>query len=138
MRFPVLLSLVVAVSCLFACGPKVAQCNTSTCTGCCDQATDKCLVGAEVTACGKGGTFCVACLSTQVCSSNTCTAKATSSGGGSCSASNCDGCCDSTGTCLRGQSLEACGATGATCAACAVGQTCPPLTAGTSFGGRCQ
>lgn len=54
-----------------------------------------------------------------------------------CNASNCDGCCDDTGRCVTGISLEACGAGGATCGVCPGGQTCAELTPGTAFGGKC-
>jgi hypothetical protein len=54
-----------------------------------------------------------------------------------CNASNCDGCCDDTGSCFKGISAEACGAGGATCAVCAGGQTCAALDVASMFGGRC-
>jgi hypothetical protein len=54
-----------------------------------------------------------------------------------CNASNCDGCCDDTGSCFKGTSPEACGATGQTCAVCAMGQNCARVDQNNEFGGRC-
>jgi hypothetical protein len=54
-----------------------------------------------------------------------------------CNASNCDGCCDDTGSCFKGTSPEACGATGQTCAVCAMGQNCARVDQNSEFGGRC-
>ncbi|MCC6336892.1 MAG: hypothetical protein IT380_23235 [Myxococcales bacterium] len=54
-----------------------------------------------------------------------------------CNASNCDGCCDETGSCFKGISREACGAAGASCAVCATGQTCDKLDPLKEFGGKC-
>jgi hypothetical protein len=54
-----------------------------------------------------------------------------------CNASNCDGCCDDTGSCFKGTSPEACGATGQTCAVCSMGQSCARVDQNSEFGGRC-
>jgi hypothetical protein len=54
-----------------------------------------------------------------------------------CNASNCDGCCDDTGSCFKGISTEACGAAGASCMVCSAGQTCERLDPLKDFGGKC-
>lgn len=41
-----------------------------------------------------------------------------------CQPSNCNGCCDESGTCRSGTELEACGVLGTACAACAADQSC--------------
>jgi hypothetical protein len=53
--------------------------------------------------------------------------------GARCNASNCAGCCDETGTCLKGTAPEACGVSGALCLAC----PCTKVDATNEFGGRC-
>lgn len=55
-----------------------------------------------------------------------------------CSASNCDGCCDDTGTCFKGTSQEACGSAGASCMVCTTGQACARIDQNSEFGGRCS
>lgn len=55
-----------------------------------------------------------------------------------CNASNCDGCCDETLTCVKGTTIETCGAGGATCAPCATGQSCARVDQNSEFGGRCS
>lgn len=55
-----------------------------------------------------------------------------------CNASNCDGCCDDTGSCFKGISTEACGAAGASCMVCTAGQTCDKLDPLKDFGGKCN
>jgi hypothetical protein len=42
----------------------------------------------------------------------------------SCSASNCNGCCDDRGTCQFGAANQACGSGGATCTSCLISQSC--------------
>jgi hypothetical protein len=133
------LLLLVLVLGLSACGPAVAKCNPTTCAmGCCNQDTDRCEAGTIGALCGGGGSLCVTCPQAQECSSQLCKAKATTGTGSSCTAANCDGCCDHAGTCVGGVVAGSCGASGATCASCAVGQTCAPLNGPTGFGGRCQ
>lgn len=132
----IFLGFVVALSAA-ACGLGVTvntPCTTSNCTGCCDQQSGKCEAGNQAAACGTGGKLCIACATAEVCSPTSVCKAAPQS----CSASNCDGCCDATGVCFKGQSSEACGASGASCAACMAGQTCQPLTAGSTFGGSCR
>ncbi|MBL8940297.1 MAG: hypothetical protein JNM69_37470 [Archangium sp.] len=41
-----------------------------------------------------------------------------------CGPSSCTGCCDSSGACVAGVTVQACGAMGATCAACSVTDSC--------------
>jgi hypothetical protein len=62
------------------------------------------------------------------------------SGGGSsfCNASNCAGCCDSTGVCLMGSSSIACGNAGSSCSICATTQSCQRVNPNSPFGGNCQ
>ena len=55
-----------------------------------------------------------------------------------CNASNCDGCCDDTGSCFKGTSREACGRGGASCSVCATGQTCAKVDLMAEFGGICS
>ncbi|MBL8909301.1 MAG: hypothetical protein JNM17_01235 [Archangium sp.] len=126
-----LLSSMLAMSC----GPR---CTVANCSGCCDQTTDTCRAGSEATACGKGGTLCVACPSNQLCSTTTQTCVQRPAQTTMCGAANCDGCCDDVGNCLNGQSTASCGSGGATCTVCAMGQSCAPLTMGGAFGGRCM
>ncbi|MFZ5439280.1 MAG: hypothetical protein ACOZQL_04685 [Myxococcota bacterium] len=55
-----------------------------------------------------------------------------------CSASNCDGCCDSMDVCQKGSANpEQCGSGGASCGICAAGQTCARVDQNSEFGGRC-
>ncbi len=54
-----------------------------------------------------------------------------------CNASNCDGCCDDTGSCFAGISTEACGAAGQSCSVCTAGQQCSKVDVNSNFGGRC-
>lgn len=49
----------------------------------------------------------------------------------------CEGCCDDTGTCFPGISVEACGANAETCTACTAGQVCERLLVTSSIGGKC-
>lgn len=113
----VLLTLFIA-----SCGSAKANCDSTTCDGCCDQMTDTCRAGSEATACGTGGKLCIACPGQQVCTANVC--KTAPSTVPQCSATNCDGCCDSTGTCQSGKTTESCGRDGETCAPCATGKSC--------------
>jgi hypothetical protein len=132
LRFALTLCLLLVA---FACGTPAPKCTTANCTGCCDQMTDTCRAGSEATACGVGGTLCVACPSTQTCRSDrTCGSVAMNT---SCGASNCDGCCDTSGTCFKGQVADFCGAGGAACRVCASSQTCQRVDASSEFGGRC-
>jgi hypothetical protein len=41
-----------------------------------------------------------------------------------CTSSSCSGCCDATGACQPGSSVQACGSAGFTCIACSIGQAC--------------
>ncbi len=51
-----------------------------------------------------------------------------------CSASNCPGCCDENQQCFTGLADVACGNAGATCMACAMGQTCVASATGSDAG----
>lgn len=44
-----------------------------------------------------------------------------------CGAGSCAGCCDSTGECVTGNSVSACGSSGNTCATCGLGKVCDPV-----------
>lgn len=101
-------------------------CATNSCSGCCD--ATNCVVGNELTACGRGGVQCADCSqSGGVCSGGVCSGcsancagkcpGASDGCGGTCSANLCSGCCDDT-TCLGGDSDTACGSAGAACEVC--------------------
>lgn len=119
---------------LVACGPTSSKCNTTNCGGCCDQMTDTCVAGTEATDCGAGGKLCVVCASGKSCGSGVCFTPTMVV---QCSASNCDGCCDS-GTCFHGVANEACGSAGASCQVCGSGKTCQLVNASSQFGGACN
>lgn len=56
-----------------------------------------------------------------------------------CTASNCDGCCDDQGVCQLGDKLEACGSSGASCAACmGTGVSCQRVSSSNPYGGECK
>src|SRR5688572_765924 len=85
------------------------QCDSSNCSGCCDE-FGTCFAGTEVDACGKGGDFCVECPEQNACSdAGTCVA---------CNPNNCLGCCDDEGICQPGDQREACGDGGEACSEC--------------------
>src|SRR4051794_1502696 len=48
-----------------------------------------------------------------------------------CSADNCTGCCDDTGSCANGNTKDACGANGITCQTCNGTQSCAGTDGGT-------
>lgn len=60
-------------------------------------------------------------------------------GGSSCTALNCTGCCDASGTCQAGKSASSCGSAGAACSACASAQACQSgrCVSPASDGGSC-
>ena len=56
-----------------------------------------------------------------------------------CTVSNCDGCCDESGLCQKGTSIDNCGSAAATCIACAgTGAACVKLVATNEYGGSCR
>ena len=57
------------------------------------------------------------------------------SSGPTCSASNCNGCCDQSGSCQLGTTTEACGASGGQCTACGTGLQCLAGRCSASSGG---
>jgi hypothetical protein len=134
-----LAALCAAVSC-GSCKGHPGPCGPSNCLGCCDTAGE-CQRGVDRAECGFGGGSCAICNVTQACNSGQCGAPFDGGhpdgGDAGCSLQNCYGCCDSSGECVLGQDQNACGASGAACAACDAGQTCDPL-AGTDAGGQCD
>ncbi len=50
---------------------------------------------------------------------------------------NCNGCCDTSGSCLSGQTTEMCGEKGASCEDCAAGEFCARVNPSSDRGGRC-
>ncbi|MBE2252584.1 MAG: hypothetical protein IAE78_23830 [Myxococcus sp.] len=134
-----------------SCGP-TRLCTATNCTGCCDT-SGQCRSGFDNSACGTRGAVCGTCGLGQTCLSGACSVTGTgagnagtgggfsgtgggsaggSTGGGSvsCNASNCPGCCSTTGQCFTGRSDQACGSAGATCTACSLGQSCTALGVG--------
>lgn len=88
------------------------SCETSTstcgpCAGCCYGTL--CRVGNELLACGGGGGVCAVCAHAETCISGRCER---------CGPSNCQGCCDSLGTCQQGDDDFFCGVGGASCRFC--------------------
>ncbi len=90
---------------------KSCVCDSATCTGCCDPASQTCKSGNDSSACGKSGTACKKCDAGQVCSNGVC------GKGEKCSSSNCTGCCDGD-TCKTGNTPAFCGSSGAACKKC--------------------
>ena len=130
------------------CNLATAQCEGPVCSaascpnGCCDE-NGECQPGTAHQQCGRGGVACEDCSQYQYCSSETGTCRdnppcgpetcpkgccvpqqngpdicdTTRQGctpGGAC----CDGCCDSSGTCLSGKDDGACGLNGSDCMVC--------------------
>ena len=62
--------------------PPTMTCSSANCGGCCDQTTNKCISGVELSACGRGGQACVSCPSNFQCVVGSCTAP-NGAGGGS-------------------------------------------------------
>lgn len=98
-------------------------CDPNTCPlGCCD-ATGNCIAGDTESGCGKAGIACKECGSGEICDKDrVCKTPPTT-----CTAATCaDGCCDTTGTCIKltSQSGQACGTGGGACSACAATQEC--------------
>lgn len=87
-------------------------CNAQTCPdGCCDQ-NGLCRFGGDNDSCGVRGSACVACGANENCVNGICTDVP-------CNASTCpNGCCDTSGTCRNGDTIQACGDGGAACQAC--------------------
>lgn len=96
-------------------------CGPGTCDGCCDPATGACQAGDEITACGVSGALCADCAELGFdCQAGTCAGKPPE-----CSSMSCSGCCDAAGVCRGGDTSDACGNAGATCANCsALGEGC--------------
>ncbi len=66
-----------------------------------------------------------------------CGSSGTTTGGSSCNASNCGGCCSTTGRC-EVQSASACGVGGGSCVACAGNEVCTAQGACSSTSGVCD
>lgn len=123
-------ALLLIASLTLACGTAPIPCTTMNCVGCCDSATSKCLAGTEATACGTKGNLCIACPGNQTCAAGLCKTAAVVT----CNASNCNGCCDNTGTCFSGTNNGACGRGGASCITCVAPQSCLSTASGGSCG----
>jgi hypothetical protein len=120
--------------CAGKCGPVTFKCKkrkkTVDCGSCaCNPPCDECFLCNETTrvcevdpekegdACGQTGQFCHA-DGACICDDTSCPACAICQGDGSCTEPCAgDGCCDN-GACLGGNTVEACGSDGETCAAC--------------------
>ncbi len=103
-----------------ACEGPPPLCGPDTCpNGCC--LGDTCLDGNIDTACGVGGKECLNCMGqNQVCTGQACVPPPPT-----CTAANCPGCCDPSGTCFAGFLNTRCGSGGSTCADCSsTGSTC--------------
>lgn len=106
-----------------SCG--TTRCDASNCSGCC--VGDLCLPGNSQFACGANGGSCGRCNAGEVC-------RVTSVGGGRCETTqtkcgpaNCGGCCTVNGTCLGGQTDDACGRLGQQCDRCnQINEYCVP------------
>lgn len=89
------------------------ECNAATCpSGCCDG--NSCVPGTSNASCGRGGQACVSCPSNGYCDPGLQQCVGT----GSCSPSNCSGCCDQWGNCNWGGDSWACGMGGVICSDC--------------------
>lgn len=80
------------------------------CPGCIN-AAGICQAGEFDTACGRGGSECVACEAPEVCAEGVCESPPT------CGPDNCEGCCDGD-DCVPTPSRSACGAGGDECTEC--------------------
>lgn len=118
------------------------SCSPANCGGCC--LGTQCLIGADNTACGKGGAACQNCTGAgQICgplgtpNERTCQAQP------ACGPANCAGCCAGN-TCVNPPTAAACGQAGAACKACAANETCqagacrPTTTCADTCAGCCQ
>ncbi len=108
-------------------------CQPMGCTGCLGP-NGTCVARSAQSpqACGSNGTACMACPAGANCVNGACTTTPPT-------CANCNGCCDSTGTCRGGNNQLACGGNGSVCQTCGVGstcmnRTCTPLVGGTDAG----
>lgn len=119
------------------------DCGPGTCDGCCDPATNACLSGDEITACGVSGALCADCAELGFdCQAGACAGKPPE-----CSNMSCAGCCDTAGVCRAGDTSDACGVGGLSCANCAAqGEGCvsgkcegpPPACSPANCSGCCD
>ena len=106
------------------CGKRKGGCGPENCTGCCSP-EGQCLPGDEILACGSGGATCAFCNVNEECAvlgadaPTACVPKEVR-----CGPSNCEGCCDSAGACVRGSTSSACGSGGYACRVCDDDSTC--------------
>ncbi|MDX2015804.1 MAG: hypothetical protein SFW67_36760 [Myxococcaceae bacterium] len=143
---------------LTACAPPAPTCGPSNCAeGCCTEA-GACERGDGVSACGRGGQQCVACMTGQTCRAGACGtssagggaaggSSSTGGGGGSttsCSPATCAGCCTADDRCVQPPNNvfnATCGSGGALCADCTASRTvcdgmrCVGATGGGTAGG---
>lgn len=127
--FAVGVVLGLAAQALPSCGPS-RTCSAATCAGCC-RADGTCAAGAEARAdrqCGRGGDTCVDCSALALsCIDGACTGGTGGGTGGGCGPSTCQGCCagtSATALCIDPPSNTNCGAQGALCQSCPLGQVC--------------
>ncbi len=109
----------LACSAFIACTPSKARCMPANCNGCCDS-VGICQPGDGQAACGVKGSACGTCAPSQSCLGGTCKFTPVVA---SCDPSSCTGCCSPAG-CEPGDSNEACGARGSSCAYCSTGTRC--------------
>ncbi len=125
------LVLGVAIGFLVAVAPSCGgnKCGPNNCGGCCD-ASGKCIAkpnNANDATCGSVGNACDDCSKKSLkCNANSfvCTVNGTGGGTGGGGGSGCAGCTLPNGVCAPGNTINNCGANGATCAACPLGQLC--------------
>jgi hypothetical protein len=106
------------------CGKRNGGCGPENCTGCCT-ADGRCLPGTEIVACGSAGESCAFCDVNEECavlgadSRSVCVPKEDR-----CGLSNCEGCCNAAGACVKGNASSACGSGGRACSVCDTGSAC--------------
>ena len=84
-----------------------------------------CISGAQAAcSCTDGKMGAQTCTASGTFDACVCSGGAGGGGGTACNASNCSGCCDSSGSCQSGTAASACGIGAATCAACTSAQAC--------------
>jgi hypothetical protein len=114
-----------------------ADCNASSCPGCCETA-GICAAGESNYACGHAGEECQRCVPgegtgqcvPQADAGGTCEALTT------CSPADCAGCCEGN-ACLVGDADDACGSDGEVCKTCGGGKSCTFDTTG-QYGAKNQ
>lgn len=91
-----------------------ARCTKENCKGCCD-INGVCLSGRDDSrACGTGAADCKACGFEEMCVNGACSTALT----GTCTKTNCSGCCTRDGKCESGREPNNCGTGGNICGQC--------------------